>query len=157
MLYREAQVADIPQYMAVRLAVRENQLSSPDRVTEQDNIDYLTRRGKGWVCEAGGQIVGFAIADLQDHSVWALFVHPDYERQGIGRQLQTLMLGWYFDQTQHPVWLSTSPGTRAEAFYRRSGWREADRTATGEIRFELTMEEWNKALESGSDFVATTC
>ncbi|GAB2476223.1 hypothetical protein GCM10011375_21920 [Hymenobacter qilianensis] len=144
MLYREAQVADIPQYMAVRMAVKENKLSSPDRVTEQDNIDYLTRRGKGWVCETGGQIVGFAIADLQDHSVWALFVHPDYDRQGIGRQLQTLMLRWYFSQTQHPVWLSTSPGTRAEAFYRQSGWRETGRTTSGEIRFELTVEEWSK-------------
>ncbi|MBC6607497.1 GNAT family N-acetyltransferase [Hymenobacter sp. BT188] len=144
MLYREAQVADIPQYMAVRMAVRENQLSNPDRVTEQDNIDYITRRGKGWVCEVDGQIVGFAIADLQDHSIWALFVHPDYDRQGIGRQLQTLMLRWYFGQTQHSVWLSTSPGTRAEAFYQQSGWRETGRTASGEIRFELTMEEWAK-------------
>jgi GNAT superfamily N-acetyltransferase len=142
MLYREALVADIPQYMAVRMAVKENQLSNPDRVTEQDNIDYLTRRGKGWVCEADGQIVGFAIADLQDHSIWALFVHPDYERQGIGQQLQTLMLNWYFNQTQHPVWLSTSPGTRAEGFYRQSGWRETGRTASGETRFELTIGEW---------------
>ncbi|QIL77577.1 GNAT family N-acetyltransferase [Hymenobacter sp. HDW8] len=144
MLYREAQVADIPQYMAVRMAVKENQLSNPDRVTEQDNIDYLTRRGKGWVCEADGQIVGFAIADLQDHSIWALFVHPNYERQGIGRQLQTIMLDWYFNQTQHPVWLSTSPGTRAEEFYRQSGWRETGRTASGETRFELTSDEWRR-------------
>lgn len=147
MLYREAQVADIPQYMAVRMAVKENQLSSPDRVTEQDNIDYLTRRGKGWVCEADGQIVGFAIADLQDHSIWALFVHPNYDRQGIGRQLQTLMLHWYFSQTQHPVWLSTSPGTRAEEFYRQSGWHETGRTSSGETRFELTMEEWTKRFK----------
>jgi GNAT superfamily N-acetyltransferase len=144
MLYREAQVADIPQYMTVRMAVRENQLSSPDRVTEQDNIDYLTKRGKGWVCEVGGQIVGFAIADLQDHSIWALFVHPDYEQQGIGRQLHRLMLDWYFSQTTHPVWLSTSPGTRAEEFYRRHGWRETGRTTSGEVRFELTMEEWEQ-------------
>ncbi|SMB92963.1 GCN5-related N-acetyltransferase [Hymenobacter roseosalivarius DSM 11622] len=147
MLYREAQVADIPQHMVVRMAVRENQLSNPDRVTEQDNIDYLTKRGNGWVCEADDQIVGFAIADLQDHSIWALFVHPDYEQQGIGRQLQALMLRWYFSHTQHPIWLSTSPGTRAERFYRKSGWREAGRTASGEVRFELKMEEWARRFK----------
>lgn len=147
MLYREAQVADIPQYMAVRMAVRENQLSNPGRVTEQDNIDYLTKRGKGWVCEVDDQIVGFAIADLQDHSIWALFAHPDYEQQGIGRQLQALMLRWYFSHTQHPVWLSTSPGTRAEVFYRKSGWREAGRTTSGEVRFELSMEEWARCFK----------
>ena len=130
--------------MAVRMAVKENQLSSPDRVTVQDNIDYLTRRGKGWVCEADDQIVGFAIADLQDYSIWALFVHPDYERQGIGRQLQALMLHWYFSQTQHPVWLSTTPRTRAEEFYRQAGWRETGRTDSGEVRFELTVEEWTR-------------
>jgi GNAT superfamily N-acetyltransferase len=150
MLYREAQVADIPQYMVVRMAVKENQLSNPALVTEQDNINYLTKRGKGWVYEADGQIVGFAIADLQDHSIWALFVHPDYEGQGIGGHLHSLMLRWYFSQTQHPVWLSTGPGTRAEEFYRRHGWHETGRTEKGEIRFELTLEEWRRHSDQAS-------
>ncbi|MCC2547355.1 GNAT family N-acetyltransferase [Hymenobacter sp. BT175] len=137
MQIREAQVADIPQLSAIRLAVRENQLSDPGRVTRQDYVDYLTERGRGWLAEADGRVVGFAIADLQDHSVWALFVDPDYEGRGIGKKLHDELLSWYFRQTQHPIWLSTDPGTRAEEFYRRQGWQETGRTKSGEVLFEL--------------------
>lgn len=139
---REAQVADIPRMAEIRLAVRENVLSSPALVTHDDYTEYLTRRGKGWVAEMDGQLVGFAIADLRNHSVWALFVHPSAERQGIGRSLHDALLAWYFGQTAHPLWLNTAPGTRAEGFYRRAGWRENGRTGHGEVRFELAA--WNQ-------------
>jgi GNAT superfamily N-acetyltransferase len=142
MLLREAQVVDIPSLTEVRFAVRENVLNNPALITADDYVDYLTRRGKGWVAEEGGRIVGFAIADLQGHSIWALFVHPNYDRQGIGCALHDAMLSWYFDQTAEPVWLSTAPGTRAERFYRRAGWRETGRTSSNEIRFEMREQEW---------------
>lgn len=145
MLIREARVADIPAYMEVRLAVRENVLRNPALVTDADNIDYLTRRGKGWVSEVEGRIVGFAIADLQDHSVWALFVHPDAESQGIGRALHDTMLTWYFQQTSTPLWLGTEAGSRAEAFYRRAGWQSTGLKPNGELRFEITKEAWKRA------------
>ncbi|MDB5268269.1 MAG: family acetyltransferase [Hymenobacter sp.] len=141
---REAQVADIPRMSEIRLAVRENALSNPALVTYEDYVAYLTQRGKGWVAEVGGQVVGFAIADLQDHSIWALFIHPDFDRQGIGRALHNTMLTWYFGQTTEPVWLSTAPGTRAEGFYRRAGWRETGRTRRGEVRFELAA--WSQLV-----------
>ncbi|TGE23200.1 GNAT family N-acetyltransferase [Hymenobacter metallicola] len=141
MLIREAQLSDIPQLMQVRLAVRENRLSDPARVPAEAYVDYLTRRGRGWVAEEAGRIVGFAIADVQDHSVWALFLDPDYEGQGIGKTLHDQLLTWYFQQTTHPIWLSTGPGTRAEEFYRRRGWRETGRTKSGEVRFERTAGE----------------
>lgn len=140
MLIREAQPVDIPALMYVRMAVRENRLSRPELVTPADCLDYISRRGRGWVAEVAGQIVGFAIADLEDHNIWALFVHPDFDQQGLGRALHDTMLHWYFGQTTEPVWLSTAPGTRAEGFYRRAGWRETGRTASGEVRFELA--EW---------------
>ena len=139
---REAQVADIPRMSEVRLAVRENTLSNPALVTYEDYVAYLTQRGKGWVAEVGGQIVGFAIADLQDHSIWALFIHPDFDHQGIGRALHDTMLTWYFGQTTEPVWLSTAPDTRAEGFYRRAGWRETGHTKSGEVRFELAARSF---------------
>ncbi|RSK48365.1 GNAT family N-acetyltransferase [Hymenobacter rigui] len=144
MLYRPAQPADIPALMEVRLAVRENVLRNRALVTEADCLHYLTERGRGWVAEEAGRVVGFAIADAQEHSVWALFVHPDFDRKGLGKTLLHQLLHWYFAQTDHPIWLSTAPGTRAEEFYRRQGWQDTGRTASGEVRFELTKEGWKK-------------
>ncbi len=142
MHYREAQLADIPEIFDVRFSVTENILRNRDLVTVADGEDYLTRRGKGWVCEADGRLAGFAIADLQDHNIWALFLRPEYVGHGIGKRLHTLMLNWYFAQTPETVWLSTAPGTRAEEFYRRQGWQDVGRTASGEVRFEMTVAEW---------------
>jgi GNAT superfamily N-acetyltransferase len=143
-IFREAQLKDIPQIQLVRHAVKENILSNPALVTDKDVEEYITRRGRGWVCETDGHIVGFAIADLQDNNIWALFIHPDHEGKEIGKKLHHLMLDWYFIQTQLPVWLSTSPGTRAEKFYRRAGWREAGVHGKGEIKFEMTADEWKR-------------
>ena len=81
---RDAQVNDIRQLMIVRFAVKENVLSNPALVTPKDNEEYLTHRGKGWVCEIDDTIVGFSIVDLIGHSIWALFVLPEHEKKGIG-------------------------------------------------------------------------
>ena len=118
-------------------------LSDPAIVTYQDYVDFISERGKGWICEISGKIVGFAIVDLVDHNVWALFVLPGYERMGIGKRLHDLMLDWYFSQTGSALWLSTSPGTRAENFYRKAGWRETGVHGKGEIKFEMNKEDWN--------------
>lgn len=142
MLIREAQLADIPALMEIRLAVRENVLHNPDLVPYVDYVAYMTRRGQGWVAEENSRLAGFAIADLQDHSVWALFVHPDCERRGLGRALHDTMLSWYFAQTSAPVWLTTAPDSRAEGFYRRAGWRETGRTKGEDVRFELEAGQW---------------
>ena len=138
---REATIHDIPQIQFVRNAVKENTLSDPNLVTDKHCEEYLTVRGKGWVYEIGEMIAGFAIADLQEDNIWALFVHPDYEKSGIGRQLHDMMLEWYFAQGKEKVWLSTSPGTRAEGFYRKAGWKEVGVYGDGEIRFEMRAED----------------
>ena len=142
MKLREATSTDIPQIQLVRNSVRENMLSNPALVTDADCEEYLTRRGKGWVCEVDEKIVGFSIADLNDDNIWALFVQPEYEGKGIGRQLHDQMLTWYFQQNKNSVWLSTSPNTRAERFYRRAGWKEKGRLPNGELKFVLTVEDW---------------
>jgi len=148
MIIREANVNDIENYMVVRMAVKENILSNPALVTLKDNEDYLTLHGKGWVCETGKQIVGFAIVGLTQRNIWALFVHPQFEGKGIGRKLHVTMLDWYFAQTEESVWLGTSPGTRAEKFYRKSGWTETGTHGKGEIKFEMTYRDWQKLEEN---------
>ncbi len=142
MFIREAQVADIPQIQVVRNAVTENQLSDPALVPDKDVEDYICRRGKGWVCEMDHVITGFAIVSVLDHNIWALFVQPGYDKKGIGRILHEVMLNWYFTQTTDPLWLSTTPGTRADLFYRKAGWTEAGLHGKGEIKFEMTAAAW---------------
>jgi GNAT superfamily N-acetyltransferase len=144
MIYREATIRDIPGIQIVRNAVKENRLSDPSVVTDKDCEEWITVRGKGWVCVADEKIIGFAIADLVDNNIWALFVDPGYEKMGIGGALQAMMLKWYFSQTKETVWLGTAPLTKAESFYRKSGWTDKGVRPNGEIRFELTYDEWKK-------------
>lgn len=89
MHFRAARPADIPQIQIVRHSVRENVLSNPALVTDADCEDYLTRRGKGWVAEVDGRIVGFSIVSVLERNVWALFVHPDFEGRGVGKPCTT--------------------------------------------------------------------
>jgi tetratricopeptide (TPR) repeat protein len=71
-----------------------------------------------------------------------------FEKKGIGRQLHDSMLEWYFTQTSTTVWLSTSPGTRAEQFYRKAGWTETGLYGKGELKFEMTFDIWNNRSRS---------
>lgn len=139
---REATIHDIKEIQIVRNSVRENELSDPSLVTDADCEEYILNRGKGWVYEVDNRVVGFAIADLVDHNIWALFLHPDYERQGIGKVLHDTMLDWYFSQTQSNVWLSTDPQTRAYKFYLKAGWTEVGEYGKGEVKFEMTHAYW---------------
>ena len=140
MNFRSATVADIGGMHKVRMAVFENKLSDPSLVTHAMYEAMLQEKGVGWVCEAGGEVVGFAIVDFSRSNVWALFVDPLYEKQGIGRKLHDLIVSWNFAAGQPMLWLSTDPGTRAEAFYRKAGWVETGTEQNGEIRFERSRQ-----------------
>ena len=142
MNFREAKKEDIPQIQVVRHTVKENVLSNPALVTDKDCEEYITVRGKGWVCEIDNIIVGFSIADLKENNIWALFLRPEHEGKGIGKKLHDVMLDWYFSQTKERVWLGTAPNTRAEKFYRTAGWKEAGIHGKSEIKFELSYEDW---------------
>jgi GNAT superfamily N-acetyltransferase len=148
MITREAKTEDIPQIQIVRNAVKENTLSNPALVTDKDCETFITERGKGWVCEINNQIVGFSIVDLKDNNIWALFLLPEFEKQGIGRILHDMMLNWYFEQTKNTVWLGTAPHTRAEKFYRASGWKETGTHGKGEIKFEMTYNDWMQKMDN---------
>lgn len=142
MIIREATTEDIPQIQIVRNSVKENMLSDPNLVTDADCMDFITTRGKGWVCEIDKQIVGFAIADLKENNIWALFLDPKFEGIGIGQLLHHTMLDWYFTQTKNTVWLGTAFDTRAEKFYRKAGWVEVGMHGSKEIKFEMSYLNW---------------
>ncbi len=143
MIYRDAEINDIAQIQFVRHAVKENRLSDPALVTDQDVEEYMTKRGKGWVCEQEGKIVGFAIVDLVANNVWALFILPEFEGKGIGKKLHQLMMDWYFVHTREKIWLGTEPNSRAATFYRMQGWKEVGIHGNGEIKFEMHFTNWS--------------
>jgi len=145
LVFREAVPGDIPGIQIVRHLVKENMLSDPSLVTDADCHEYMFSRGKGWVCENHGTIIGFAIADLIDNNIWALFIDPVYEGHGIGKKLHQLMMDWYFMQGKDSVWLGTAPHTRAAKFYEMNGWRNTGMVNKGELKFEMNRDEWGKS------------
>jgi GNAT superfamily N-acetyltransferase len=135
---RPARPEDWDAVMELRLSVTENRLSDPSRVTREIYEDYITRRGRGWVAEADGAILGFCIAAL-DGEVWALFVRPGCEGRGVGQALMRACVDWLTAQGVGEAVLETGAGTRAEAFYRRFGWIEAGR-GRADVTFKLPLQ-----------------
>lgn len=147
MRYRQAGVEDIPAMHEVRLAVRENVLSNPVRVRPENYRNLLERDGRCWLCEADGRVAGFVVADRVRANLWALFVAPEFEGRGIGRQLLDLATAWLLEEGDlDGAWLSTEPGTRAQRLYQRSGWSEAGTLPNGEVRYEITRSRWRRRL-----------
>jgi GNAT superfamily N-acetyltransferase len=135
--YRLACAADIPAMSAIRLAVLENRLRDPSRVTLKMYEDYLDALGRGWVCERDGVIAGFAYAERDAGSIWALFVDPAHEGAGIGKQLLALATSYLFGLGHTKVVLSTGPDTRADRFYTAQGWQRSHRDGEAEACFTL--------------------
>ena len=130
---------DVPAAHVIRLAVRENQLSDPSVVTEQDYYDFMARDTMSWVCDLDGALAGFVMVDVEKRNLWALFVALEQEGKGVGRALHDAMARYYFTRAE-VLRLSTAPLTRAAEFYRNSGYREIGPTADGnEVVFELAV------------------
>ena len=134
---RIAVEADIPAMSAIRLAVRENRLRNPSRITHQMYVDYLDRVGRSWVCEVDGAVAGFACADKTDGSIWALFISPASEGLGIGQRLMGMMTDYLFSLGHDKLVLSTGGGTRADAFYRAQGWQRGTPDGSGDVQYSL--------------------
>lgn len=151
--FRRATTDDIPAMSAIRLAVRENVLSDPARITRQMYEDYLDRLGRGWVCERNGTIIGFSYAAREDNSIWALFVAPGHEGLGAGRRLLDLAVRWLFAGGAETVKLSTAADTRADRFYLAQGWqRGAPQNARNvEYRLERGATTIRRAEEGDLD------
>ena len=103
--------------------------------------EFITKRGKGFVCEIDDIIVGFSIVDFVENNVWALFLLPEFEGKRIGKKLHQLMLDEYFSKTKETIWLSTEANSRAEIFYKKQGWKNAGLHGN-EVKFEMSFEDW---------------
>ena len=140
--------ADIAAMHRVRLAVRENRLTS-SVITEADYVYALEVAGRGWVIveggagsagDAGGAVRGFAIGAAGTRNILALFVDPPPEGRRFGRRLDDAMVQWLVAQGLQRLWLSTDPGTRAQRFYETAGWRHVGMAEHGEWAYELRAD-----------------
>lgn len=136
---REATADDIDAMHRVRMAVRENRLTDPSWLTPAVYRACLAGGGVAntWVAYVDGRVVGFSVGRVPERDIWALFVDPEHERRGIGRALCAAATGWLFERGVAVVELSTTPGTRADRFYREAGWQRGETNAKGEVLYRL--------------------
>jgi GNAT superfamily N-acetyltransferase len=138
MILRPVTRADIPTLFEIRLAVRENAMTAADLaangVTPAAVAAMLATTAAGWTADADA---GFAIADAEDGSLFALFVRPACEGRGLGLALLRQAEAWLASQGWREAWLLTGadPALRAQRFYRAAGWRVAGGAPPGEQRF----------------------
>ena len=135
-MLRIAVRSDIGAIQTVRGSVNENRLVSTV-ITDEDVRVAIEETGRGWVVEEDGEVVAFAIGNATTGNVWALFVHPEHERRGYGRQLHDTMVNWLWTTGLQRLWLTTEPGTRAQRFYGAAGWQSTGTTTGGELHYEL--------------------
>lgn len=123
----------------VRTAVKENVLTlqqlaelgvTPDAIAE-----LIRSAACIWVAEADGEVVGFAMVELDTACLFAAFVLPQYEGRGMGRDLVAVCEQALF-RDHALAWLETDGRSRAAGFYRRLGWAHAADLGDGDVRLE---------------------
>ena len=139
-MIRKAFLSEIPRLIEIRGAVRENRLSDPGRVTLADYV-WQIEHGPTYVWDDAGLIKGLSAGDPRDGSIWALFVDPAFEGQGIGQALILAACTSLATAGHRVAKLSTEPGTRAERFYLRNGWRPDGYTDRGEAIFVKELSD----------------
>jgi len=133
-LLRPATLADQPRVSEIRMAVTENALSDPSKVTEAE-LDWYRNNAIFLIAQVNGEVEGFTCANHQTGLIWALFMDKAHEGRGIGRALLDAALAALVAAGHRQAWLTTGADTRAERFYRAHGWRDMGRELDGQIVF----------------------
>lgn len=136
-LVRPARPEDTPALFEVRTSVRENHQGIEELaqlgITPASVSAMIAAAPCAWVAVADGRVVGFTMIDDDQGTLFAAFVRPDHEGQGIGRALIALAEQALFKH--HPlIWLETSGDSRAAAVYRHLGWGDGTDLGGGNIR-----------------------
>lgn len=134
---RAATVDDIDLIFDIRTAVKENHLSKQELtelgITHDVISELITDTTSVWVAEYEQRGCGFAIADQEEGSVFAMFVYPDAENKGIGKALLQKMEQILFENFSE-IWLETDRHSRAFTFYSHQGWHVQEELAQGDVK-----------------------
>jgi len=134
-MIRRARPDDHARVTEIRNSVTENVLGDPSRVTIE-HYKWFEQNPGVWLWEEDGRILGFSAADTRDGSIWALFIDPAHEGRGIGRALFAKALDSLREAGHRTGSLTTQPGSRADRFYQKAGWKVMGTTDRGERIFE---------------------
>jgi GNAT superfamily N-acetyltransferase len=132
---RRATDADRDRISEIRFAVKENILRDRSRVT-YDMITWFLETPGIWLWEEDGKVLGFSAADIRDGTIFALFIDPAHEGRGIGRVLFAKALDSLREAGHTTGSLTTQPGSRADRFYQKAGWKVIGTSERGERIFE---------------------
>ena len=128
MLIRVAQAADIEAMFDIRTSVTENYQSREEiaelGITPESIAEMLATDCCAWVAELQGQLVGFAIANATEATIFGIFVLPAFEGKGLGRALMHAAETWLWSKDLDEIWLLTGNDStlRAYGFYQHLDW-----------------------------------
>ncbi|MBM3069706.1 GNAT family N-acetyltransferase [Enterobacter sp. RHBSTW-00994] len=141
---RPAMPEDVPGLFAVRTSVTENAMTYEEMqalgITEATVCSMIEASECAWVATENQHVVGFSMILPEDGCLFAAFVLPHYEGQGLGKKLVHAAEQALF-RDNPLIWLETGKNTRAAGFYRRLGWKHAQDVGEGDIRLEKSRQE----------------
>ncbi|HGM5578940.1 TPA: GNAT family N-acetyltransferase [Pseudomonas putida] len=138
---RQALPEDVELLFDIRTSVKQNHLSREQMhdlgITATSLTEALREAPCSWIAEYEQEAVGFAMVDLDDGELFALFVHPQHEGKGIGRLLLQQAEAALF-QHHEVIHLTTDGGQmiRANGFYQRAGWVSSGAVDDQDVRYE---------------------
>lgn len=148
-MYEKLTKDHLPYVYEIRFSVEENILLA-------HQIQYLLRKqaiedieqGGGWICKVGHDYAGFGFGIYANEPlIGGLFVKPEYQSRGIGSRILENITNWHFENGNNVVYLTTDPGSRAEAFYERRGWVKLGYDLTG-LQVSMKKEQGDTLCEN---------
>lgn len=146
MRLRPATKHDAETLFDIRCSVRENHQSRAELANPGITVasvaamieggDYVTT-----IAELQSWPVGFTMAQISEGYVFAAFVRPEFEGQGIGKALMDAAEQGLRGAGVKEVWLATGadPELRAVGFYRHLGWSASGHLDDGQIVFRKVL------------------
>lgn len=157
MILRPATVDEVESLFGIRCSVTENHQSRDElailgvtvaSIKEMiESGDYVTT-----IAEMDERPAGFTMAQISEGYIFACFVRPEFEGQGVGRALMDAAEEGLRRAGVKKAWLSTGPGQdlRAIGFYRHLGWGVTGYLEDGQIRFTKYLQEYQQAVQPGA-------
>lgn len=124
--------------------VRQSTIVDPHAITRVSRSAYqllLGKAGRGWVIEERGDVIAFVICNRKNANIWALYVDPLYQRQGLGKELLGQAVDWLWQSDWDMIWLMSDNNRAAQDFYIDQGWCKTGEYGRGQAIFELSRTQ----------------